>query len=77
MPTLMLRDVPPALLTRIRRYTRARGLSSSAAGAELLAIALDHLDARAAGGRATAARRSPADRAAAAQRAARARWSQS
>ena len=35
MPTLRLMHVPPALMTRVRRYARTVGLEISAAGAQL------------------------------------------
>lgn len=41
MPSLMLRDLSPALRDRIRAYARRRGLSLSAGAAELLTAGLD------------------------------------
>ena len=74
MPTLRLMHVPPALMTRVRRYARAVGLEISAAGAQLLTIALDHREARARGGRAGSQAMTAEQRRARAQHAARARW---
>ena len=74
MPTLRLMHVPSALMTRVRRYARAVGLEISAAGAQLLTIALDHQEARARGGRAVSQAMTAEQRRARAQRAARARW---
>ena len=66
----------PELVARVRTYARKAKVSRSQAVSDLLEIALTHLDARAAGGRASHATRSPADRAAMGRRLARARWSQ-
>jgi len=74
MPTLRLIDISPRLMTRVRRYARSTGLAVSAAGAQLLTIALDHQAARARGGRARGAAMTAEARRANASHAARARW---
>lgn len=75
MPTIFARGVSPELATRVRQYARAHpDRSTSDSIAALLQIALDHLDARAAGGRASHASRTPEERTEAARHAVTARW---
>lgn len=63
MPTLMARGLSPELATRVRRYARLHPhRSTSESIGALLTIALDHLDARAAGGRAVHAGTTPEQR---------------
>lgn len=74
MPTLMARGCDPALVSRVRQYARTRGGSTSDTIAHLLTVALDHLDARAAGGKLVQQGKTPEQRQDAARYAARARW---
>lgn len=74
MATLMARHGSPELVARVRTYARARALSTSQAIGDLLTIALDHLDARSAGGHAVHRSRSEAERSLTGRRLAMARW---
>jgi hypothetical protein len=76
MPQIMIRalDLDRPLADRVRVYARAHELSTSAAAATLLTIALNHLASRSAGGHARGAATSAADRSTAARAAAHARW---
>jgi hypothetical protein len=74
MPTLMLRRLSPELMARVKAYAAQKQIGVTEAAAQLLAVALDHLDARAAGAASTNAGRTPEERSAAAKRAAEARW---
>lgn len=72
--SLMLRALPSELVGRITAYARTHELPLPRAAAQLLTIALDHLDARAAGGRASHDGRSAEERSESGRHAARARW---
>lgn len=61
-------------VARVRRYARGRDLTEEQAVGKLLVIALDHLDARSAGGTATNRRLTAAERRRNAKRAIEARW---
>lgn len=74
MPSLMLRALPADLVARVKAYARAKELPLPAAAAQLLTIALDHLDARSAGAVAVNQQRTPEERSAAASKAVQARW---
>ena len=74
MPTLMLRGLPAHLAARLKVYADTYGLGRGAAAMQLLAIALDHLEARKASGQAAQAKRTPEERSEAARRAVTARW---
>jgi len=74
MPSLMLRGVPADLVARLRAYARSHNRSLPSAAIDLLTIALDHLDARAAGGRRSHAQLTPAERSARARALVQARW---
>ena len=74
MPTLHLTRLSAALVARVRAYARARSLSTPEAAEHLITAGLDHLEARAAGGRAAHADRSTTERREAAQQAVEARW---
>lgn len=63
MPTIMLRGCSPELASRVRAYARQHpDRSTSDSIAHLLAVALDHLAARQAAGRATHAGTTPEQR---------------
>ena len=74
MPTLMARGVSPAIVTRVRQYARTRPeVTTSQAIADLLVVALDHLDARQRGAAAVNSRMTPEQRSARARAAVAAR----
>ena len=75
MPTLIARGCSPELATRVRAYARQHPeRSTSDSIAALLAIALDHLEARVRAGMARHADTTPAERSESARAAAVARW---
>jgi hypothetical protein len=74
MPTLMGRGLPNDLVRRVREYARHAQITTSEAIGKLLQIALDNLDARAAGGKARMQGLSPEERSDQARSAAQARW---
>lgn len=73
MPSLILRGLSDDLMARLSRYAESQGMGRPSAAASLLAIALDHLDARSAGAAETN-RVSAMERRARARHAAQARW---
>lgn len=74
MPTILLRGLDADTSARVKTYARAHDLSVSDAAAQLLRIALDHLEARAAGGRAVREGRTAAEASEAGRRAVAMRW---
>lgn len=74
MPTLMLRGLDAETSARVKSYARTHDLSVSAAAAQLLTIALDHLEARKVAGEARWTGLRKAERSEVARRAAQARW---
>lgn len=70
MPTLIIRHLDAATKARLKAHARrqstpAHKVGESEAGAELIRIALDHLEARRSGAHALNASRTPAERSAA------------
>lgn len=76
MPTLHLSGLDADLVSRVRAYARARGLSTPDAAASLLTLGLQMAAGRAEGARAVNARLSPEERSERAREAAAARWRQ-
>lgn len=76
MPSQMLRaeHLDHATYTRVRAFARAKGLSTSAAFVTLATVALDHLEARTAGGNARSASLTGTERSDIARQAAQTRW---
>ena len=74
MPTLHLAGLAHDLVTRVRAYARARGLSTPVGAAQLLERGLQTTDARRAGALAANAARSPQERSDLARRAVYARY---
>lgn len=74
--SIMIRsgDLSRELADRLRTYKLVKGVTTSAAAAQLLTIALDHLDARSAGAKAASRGLGQAGRIDRARRAAKARW---
>lgn len=73
MPTLMLRGLSSETMACIKAYARREQTQTSVAAAQLLTIALDHLDARSAGAATTNAK-PKRERSESARHAAQARW---
>lgn len=74
MPDLLLREIPAALVIRVRSFAKSHRLDLDLAVVELLVRGLAATRQRVAAGRARQASQTPEQRSAAASRAARARW---
>lgn len=70
----MLRGIAPELVSRVKAFALARGVSLMTGAVTLLERGLQITEARAKGAAAVNASGTPASRVEAAQRAARARW---
>lgn len=69
----MIRRIDPETMARVKAYARREQTQTSIAAAQLLTIALDHLDARSAGAATTNAK-PKRERSESARHAAQARW---